>query len=90
MHTKWFTLGWVPGQTHPGPKGEVKINLLLSSLPAGGLQGREWMLQSYVSQPSLHLRSSELTQSALSAGLCGPAGDNLDCQKTHGRRVGIR
>lgn len=28
----WYELGWVPGQTSPGPKGNLKVRLLLSSV----------------------------------------------------------
>jgi hypothetical protein len=46
---KWYKLGWVPGQTHPGPgeQSRVKVRLLLSSLPRGLPRPKQWMLKSY-------------------------------------------
>ena len=46
---KWYKLGWVPGQTHPGPgdSSRVKVRLLLSSLPQGLPNDSQWMLKSY-------------------------------------------
>ena len=46
---KWYKLGWVPGQTHPGPgeKSRVNVRLLVSSLPHGLPRTQQWMLSSY-------------------------------------------
>jgi hypothetical protein len=49
MIDRWYKLGWVPGQTHPGPgeKSRVKVRLLMSSLPDGLSGPQQWMLSSY-------------------------------------------
>lgn len=46
---KWYKLGWVPGQTHPGPgnASKIKIGLLVSSMPHGLPEPHKWMLNSY-------------------------------------------
>ena len=46
---KWYKLGWVPGQTHPGPgeKSRVNVRLLVSSLPHGLSRTQQWMVSSY-------------------------------------------
>lgn len=46
---RWYKLGWVPGQTHPGPgeKSRVKVRLLMSSLTDRLSGPKQWMLSSY-------------------------------------------